>query len=67
MIITGSDVKKEKPHPESYKKILRALKIKPSDAVVIENAPLGIESAMDLKIITNMNASVAHIIVWDIF
>ena len=67
VIITGSDVKKGKPHPEPYKKVLRALKIKSSDAVVIENAPLGIESAMDLKIITNMNASVAHIIVWDIF
>ncbi len=44
-IITGSDVKRGKPHPEPYLKALRALKIAPSKAVVIENAPFGIRSA----------------------
>jgi len=45
VIITGSDVKKGKPDPEPYKKVLKAIKIKAEDCVVIENAPLGIESA----------------------
>jgi len=45
VIITGSDVAKGKPHPEPYKKVLKALKINSKDSVVIENAPLGIESA----------------------
>ncbi len=43
--ITGSDVKKGKPHPEPFKKALQALKIKPQDGVVLENAPFGILSA----------------------
>lgn len=44
-IITGSDVKRGKPHPEPYLKALRTLKISSSEAVVIENAPFGIRSA----------------------
>jgi beta-phosphoglucomutase len=44
-IITSSNVKNGKPHPEPYIKALKALKIKSTDAIVIENAPLGIESA----------------------
>ncbi|HQP10107.1 MAG TPA: HAD family phosphatase [Candidatus Omnitrophota bacterium] len=44
-IITGNDVKRGKPHPEPYLKSLKTLKIKPSQAVVIENAPFGIRSA----------------------
>jgi len=39
VVITGTDVKKGKPHPEPYVKALRKLKIKNFDAVVIENAP----------------------------
>lgn len=50
VIVTGSDVKKGKPHPEPYKKVLKALKIKPEESVVIENAPLGIESAKGAKL-----------------
>ncbi len=43
--ITGCEVKKGKPDPEPYLKALKKLKIKPHDAVVIENAPFGILSA----------------------
>ncbi|HNV24567.1 MAG TPA: HAD family phosphatase, partial [Candidatus Omnitrophota bacterium] len=43
--ITGSDVQKGKPHPEPYLKCLKQLRIKPHQAIVIENAPLGILSA----------------------
>lgn len=44
-IVTGSDVKNGKPHPEPFKKALTALRLKAKEAVVIENAPLGIASA----------------------
>jgi len=50
VIITGSDVKNGKPHPEPYLKALAALGIKPKDAIVIENAPFGIQSARDAGI-----------------
>ena len=45
VIITGTDVKHGKPHPEPYLKALKKLSIKPHEAVVIENAPFGITSA----------------------
>lgn len=45
VIITGSDVRSGKPHPEPYLRSLAGLCLNPSKAVVIENAPLGIQSA----------------------
>lgn len=45
VIITGSDVKKGKPHPEPFIKALKKLQLKAFQAVVIENAPFGIRSA----------------------
>lgn len=45
VVITGSDVKNGKPHPEPFLKALNKLKISADQAVVIENAPYGIASA----------------------
>ncbi|MFA5059978.1 MAG: HAD family phosphatase [Candidatus Omnitrophota bacterium] len=45
VMITGSDVKEGKPHPEPFQRALKLLNIKPADAVVVENAPFGIRSA----------------------
>lgn len=45
VIVTGSDVKNGKPHPEPYLASLNKLGINPCDAVAIENAPFGIRSA----------------------
>lgn len=45
VIVTGSDVKNGKPHPEPYQTALTKMNFKASEAVVIENAPLGIASA----------------------
>ncbi len=45
VIITGTDVKKGKPHPEPYLRSLNKLNLKPCEAVVIENAPFGIQAA----------------------
>jgi beta-phosphoglucomutase len=44
-IIPGDKVKKGKPHPEPYLRAAKALKIKAGLCAVVENAPLGIESA----------------------
>ncbi len=43
--VCGCDVQNGKPHPEPYLKVLQKLHIKPGDAIVLENAPLGIRSA----------------------
>lgn len=45
VVVTGCEVKKGKPHPEPYLTALKKLKIRPKEAVVIENAPFGIRSA----------------------
>ena len=46
VIVSGSDVKHGKPHPEPYQKALKALKIDGGEALVVENAPFGITSAV---------------------
>jgi len=50
VVVTGSDVKKGKPHPEPYLKCLSRLNIPAPSAVVIENAPFGIQAAKKAKI-----------------
>ena len=44
-IVTSDDVKNTKPYPEPYLKGATLLKIRPAQCLVIENAPLGIQSA----------------------
>lgn len=44
-IVAGDHVKRGKPHPDPYLKAAKNMKIKPSECVVIENAPFGVESA----------------------
>jgi beta-phosphoglucomutase len=45
-IITGEDLKGGKPDPEPFQKGLERLNLKPSQAIIVENSPLGIESAL---------------------
>lgn len=45
VIITSDDVQRPKPDPEPYRMACARLKISPEQALAIENAPLGIESA----------------------
>jgi HAD superfamily hydrolase (TIGR01509 family) len=45
VLVTGDTVKKGKPAPDPYIKAIEDLKIRPADAIVIENAPFGILSA----------------------
>jgi beta-phosphoglucomutase len=44
-MITAYDVIQGKPFPEPYLKALKKSGVKPWEAIVVENAPLGIESA----------------------
>ena len=44
-VISSFDVKNGKPHPEPYLTALHKGDLKPFETIVIENAPLGIESA----------------------
>lgn len=45
VIVAGDDCKHGKPHPEPYLKAIEKLKVDTSYALVIENAPSGIEAA----------------------
>ncbi len=46
VVVTGNDVKEGKPSPEPYLKAVGMLKLEKDECIVIENAPLGVESAM---------------------
>lgn len=45
VIISGADVTNGKPHPEPYLKAVDMLGVKKEKCLVIENAPLGVDSA----------------------
>ncbi len=44
-MVTAFDVTEGKPHPEPYLKALKKSGLQPWEVVVVENAPLGVESA----------------------
>jgi beta-phosphoglucomutase len=46
-LVSADDVKKSKPDPETYLKCAVALKIEPSNCIVFEDAPKGVESALN--------------------
>jgi beta-phosphoglucomutase len=49
-IITGKDTKNGKPSPEPYVAAVDRLGIDPKDCYVVENSPLGIQSAVAAKL-----------------
>ncbi len=51
-MVTAYDVKKGKPDPEPYLMALQKANLKPGQAVVVENAPLGVRSAVAAGIFT---------------
>ncbi len=51
-IVTAYDVKYGKPHPEPYLMGLEKAGVKPGEALVVENAPMGIEAAVAAGIFT---------------
>lgn len=56
--VTADDVKEAKPDPQIYLKTARKLKVKPSECIVIEDAPAGIVSAKraGMKVIAVSNS-----------
>ena len=52
LMVTAYDVKYGKPHPEPYLMGLKKGNLKSEEAIVIENAPLGIESSRAAGIYT---------------
>jgi beta-phosphoglucomutase len=44
-IITGDEIPRAKPSPDSYLEAARQLGLQPEQCLVVENAPLGIEAA----------------------
>lgn len=51
-MVTAYDVKNGKPHPEPYLRGLKKINIDPHEAIVVENAPLGVKSASVAGIFT---------------
>ena len=52
VMVTAFDVKHGKPHPEPYLMALQKGNLQPNEAIVIENAPLGVRAAVDAGIFT---------------
>ena len=50
LIISGEDLKEGKPSPEPFSMALAKLELKSSEALVVENAPLGVDSAVKANI-----------------
>ena len=59
MIITADDIEKGKPDPYSFIIALRKMNLKPSQTIVVENAPLGVQAANNagIKCIVVLNNS----------
>ncbi len=51
-MVTSFDVRHGKPHPEPYLQGLRKAGVQPWEAIVVENAPLGIRSAVAAQVFT---------------
>lgn len=52
LIVTAFDVKHGKPQPEPYLKGMEKCDIKPWEAIVVENAPLGVRAAVAAQCFT---------------
>lgn len=52
LMVTGHDVKYGKPNPEPYLMALHKAGVKPWEAMVVENAPLGVRSAVGAQVFT---------------
>ena len=52
LLVTAFDVKRGKPHPEPYLMGLAKAQLKANEAMVVENAPLGVEAAKAAGIYT---------------
>jgi HAD superfamily hydrolase (TIGR01509 family) len=56
LLLSNQDVTNNKPHPEIYLKAMQKLGVAPTETVIVEDAPHGVQAA---------KASGAHVIVVD--
>jgi beta-phosphoglucomutase len=61
VIITADDVEKGKPDPSAFHEALRRMKVRPADAVVVENAPLGVMAANSAGIVCYVALNNSHL------
>ena len=47
MVLTNQDVKKPKPDPEGYIKILKELDISNKNTIIVEDSPTGLQAAKE--------------------
>jgi len=45
LILGNDEVENPKPHPQIYLEAFKRLKVKPSETIIVEDAPAGIASA----------------------
>ena len=59
VVISGDDVEQGKPHSTPFVTALQKMNIKPSECIVVENAPLGVEAANNagIKCIITLNST----------
>lgn len=50
VIISGEDIEEGKPSPDPFRIALRKLELTESEALVVENAPLGVQAANEARI-----------------
>lgn len=50
IVLTGDDIAQGKPNPEGFKLFLQRARLNPSDVLVIENAPLGVQASTNAAI-----------------
>jgi len=57
-IVSADDVEKSKPHPETFLECARLLNLPPSECIVFEDAPKGVEAAKNagMKAVAIMSA-----------
>jgi beta-phosphoglucomutase len=57
VVISGDDIDQGKPHSTPFIKALQKMNLKPSECIVVENAPLGVEAANNagIKCIITIN------------
>lgn len=50
-VITADDIEKGKPDPSAFLEALDRMKVRPENAIVVENSPLGAKAAKDASIL----------------
>jgi beta-phosphoglucomutase len=50
VVVSGEDLEEGKPSPDPFRSALRKMRLTESEAIVVENAPLGVKAANNAKV-----------------